>query len=149
MPGRPRHDGTLRVLTFVEKPDAPTCESLRQRGALRNTFVLVASVEALCQRYLRERPSLFKTFMWRLRWDPRDVVALRELHASTPTLDFSRDLLEPGQSSLLVLPMPPCGWADLGTRARLEAWARDRRRARPMIGIPEEGHSVHIVPILA
>jgi mannose-1-phosphate guanylyltransferase len=151
VPGPPRGDGTFSVRTFVEKPDPAACESVRQRGAMRNTFILAATAEGLCKRYVRAHPSLFKAFMWRVRWGHQDRSALQELHAMVPTLDFSRDLLERREWPLLVLPVPACGWADLGTPARLQAWARDRRRdhdARaPVIVIPDRGESVRVVTL--
>lgn len=36
-----------------------------------------------------------------------------------PELDFSRDLLEGREASLCVLPVPACGWSDLGTAYRV------------------------------
>ncbi len=36
-----------------------------------------------------------------------------------PDLDFSRDLLEGHEAALSVLPVPACGWSDLGTPHRV------------------------------
>ncbi len=41
------------------------------------------------------------------------------MYTRMPDLDFSRDLLEGRESSLCVLPVPACGWSDLGTPHRV------------------------------
>jgi mannose-1-phosphate guanylyltransferase len=151
VPGDSRGDGACMVEFFVEKPRAADFELLRKRGALCNTFIVVASVRALCQRYVREQPSLFKAFMGRLRWGTGDRSILGELHAAAPTLDFGRNLLEGGERSLLMLPVPPCGWADLGTLPHLEAWVRHRQAARdrpaPVLLVPDEGDRVRAIAL--
>lgn len=45
--------------------------------------------------------------------------AIVDMYARLPNLDFSRDLLEGRESSLCVMPVPPCGWSDLGTPHRV------------------------------
>jgi mannose-1-phosphate guanylyltransferase len=151
VPGAARADGTMEVESFAEKPGMADYERLRRRGAMCNTFVLVASVRAVCERYYRVRPGLLKKFLWRLRWHEHEDEALEKLHATAPCLDFGRDLLEPSEQSLRLVPVPPCGWADLGTPARLQAWARAMRGrvgAIPLfLWVPDCGGALNAVPI--
>jgi hypothetical protein len=42
-----------------------------------------------------------------------------DMYTRLPDLDFSRDLLEGREASLCVLPVPACGWSDLGTPYRV------------------------------
>lgn len=45
-------------------------------------------------------------------------------YRTLPPLDFSRDILFSQESHLRVLRIPPCGWSDLGTPARVLAVPR-------------------------
>jgi mannose-1-phosphate guanylyltransferase len=67
------------------------------------------------------------------RADPQDPLATSELYGRLPELDFSRHVLEGAEQSLRVLPVPPCGWSDLGTPKRVaEALRRiERNDERP------------------
>jgi hypothetical protein len=51
--------------------------------------------------------------------DPERDPSLEALYARLPSADFSRDVLQPGAADLDVLPVPPCGWNDLGTPERV------------------------------
>jgi hypothetical protein len=44
---------------------------------------------------------------------------LEELYDRLPTVDFSRDILQKQPAHLRVLPVPHCGWSDLGTPERV------------------------------
>ena len=94
-----------------------------ERGGLWNSFLMVASGRALTALYLRRRPSLLHA----LSFAPRrgdgalDPIALARLYASIPSSDFSRELLQGSEDRLSLVPVPYCGWSDLGTPARLAA----------------------------
>jgi hypothetical protein len=84
-------------------------------------------------------PEILRRFLPRLSrpeaW-ARDV--LRRLYRSLPSRDFSRELLQRCTDDLSVVPVPPCGWSDLGTPTRLLSFlqqsAREtRRRASPAL----------------
>ena len=49
----------------------------------------------------------------------RDSPALSGLYDVLPTLDFSRQILQGREAQLRVLPVPACGWTDLGTPDRV------------------------------
>jgi mannose-1-phosphate guanylyltransferase len=121
------------VVEFREKPDAASSQRLMERGALLNTFIFAARAATLLRLYHRALPELLRRVLPRLSrpeaW-ARDV--LRRLYRTLPSRDFSREVLERCTDDLSVVPVPPCGWSDLGTPARLhrfqELRAREARR---------------------
>lgn len=108
--------GALPVAEFIEKPVLPLARQLIARGALWNAFIVAASAAALLRRYAQQQPGILGAMRQALA-DERDPAReLAALYERLPTLDFSHDLL--GEGALLplrVLPVPPCGWSDLGT----------------------------------
>lgn len=116
LPGGSRGD-TLAVDLFVEKPSAERAAELRNRGALWNSFLLVSRAISLIGVYQLELPDLLNRFlMCQPHLEPR---AARELYATLPTSDFSRDLLARAMPYLRTRVVPPCGWTDLGTPERV------------------------------
>jgi mannose-1-phosphate guanylyltransferase/mannose-6-phosphate isomerase len=113
--------GALReVAAFREKPARDEAEQLVRQGALLNTFMFAATSDALVALYERTLPDLLSRFEQTLGdalCPPRAEV--ENLYASLPNTDFSRDVLEKTIDRLLVFPATPCGWADLGTPARV------------------------------
>jgi len=119
----PAPSGRARVRSvalFREKPDAATAAELRSRGGLLNTLLFTANAGTLLRLYERALPALLATF---LAGVPRDVgwspERLETVYRALSFHDFSRDVLERFPGELSVLPVPPCGWSDLGTPARL------------------------------
>jgi hypothetical protein len=55
----------------------------------------------------------------------RTFADVSELYASIAAVDFSRDLLQGAEGLLRVLPVPACGWTDLGTPRRVLACLND------------------------
>jgi mannose-1-phosphate guanylyltransferase len=86
------------VLRFVEKPSKAVANDLIAQGALWNAFIVAASVRALV--------TLFESS--------------ESMSGNPPTADFSRDVLQGREAMLRVLPVPNCGWTDLGTPPRIE-----------------------------
>jgi mannose-1-phosphate guanylyltransferase len=120
-PALGRERGVSRVVAFVEKPDRPFAEQLFTRGALWNSFIFVATAGTLVELFDRAMPHVTRSFASTLVVDrsdhrPRD---LDRLYDRLPTLDFSRDVLELSPGPLRVLPVPPCGWTDLGSPDRV------------------------------
>jgi mannose-1-phosphate guanylyltransferase len=104
-----------RVEGFHEKPDAAAAASLRARGALVSSFLLVARGVTLRRLFEQHLPDLAGPFArWRGRWG-----SLVRLYERIPSRDLSRDLLERSVDRLWVVPIPPCGWSDLGTPERV------------------------------
>jgi mannose-1-phosphate guanylyltransferase len=114
--------GPRPMLRFVEKPAPPVAAALLAQGALRNSFLLVSSAGALLRLYRKAMPELLDEFRRargrRLRGDRM----IDTLYASIPDADFSREILERFAEELEVLPVPECGWRDLGTPAALAEW---------------------------
>lgn len=108
-------DGALRpVERFREKPTAAETATLVAAGALANSFLFVARAAVLLELFERQLPHLVELLP--LARGGRD---LRATYERLPCHDFSRDILEQATPALRVLPVPPCGWSDLGTPLRL------------------------------
>jgi mannose-1-phosphate guanylyltransferase len=117
------------VVEFLEKPDAASSQRLMDRGALLNTFIFMARAATLLNLYQRLMPELLRRFHLRLSkpeaW-ARDV--LWRLYRTLRSRDFSREVLERCPQNLSVVRVPPCGWSDLGTPARLRRFEEQRAR---------------------
>jgi mannose-1-phosphate guanylyltransferase len=122
IPGRPGTGRTRPVAGFVEKPSLAVAAECVRRGALRNTLMLAADTQALLRTYelaLPEWASATKAD------DDARHVRMRgpvDVHADLPAMDLGRDVLQRSARHLRVLPLPECGWTDIGTLDRLEAW---------------------------
>jgi mannose-1-phosphate guanylyltransferase len=123
-------EGVARpVVRFVEKPDTASSQQLIERGALLNSFIFVARAATLLLLYWRVMPEVLGRFLSRVsRPDGWARGVLRRLYRTLPSLDFSRELLERCTDDLAVVPVPPCGWSDLGTPARLVRFQQQRAR---------------------
>ena len=129
-------DGTngFRVAQFIEKPPMTLARSLIERGGLWNAFILAASVRAFIRLFEQRYPEIVAEMRGAVaqdRVDPQIPLAAEDLYGRLPELDFSRHVLEGAEQSLRVLPVPPCGWSDLGTPKRVaEALRRIERNER-------------------
>ncbi len=121
-PGR----GALPITSFVEKPPTAVAADLMRRGALWNSFMFVATARALLGLYEEAEPELLAACIHHLRPHGGQAAALSGLERTLPFRDFSRDILERVPDRLRVLKVAPCGWSDLGTPARLEAWIAEQ-----------------------
>ncbi|HEY0554972.1 MAG TPA: sugar phosphate nucleotidyltransferase [Thermoanaerobaculia bacterium] len=115
VPGGDPSSGPAAVRRFREKPPATETAALLAQGALVNSFVVVARVRTLHALYEERLTDLAALFR---RWRG-GAASLRSLYERIPSRDFSRELLEPCADRLWVVPVPPCGWTDLGTPARV------------------------------
>lgn len=121
-PGRAVEGRVCTVLGFMEKPDAATSGMCMRAGWYVNTMILAASVHALLDVYERVLPTWWLAF-WRDEGLPyADVRRLAALPPAPPRVDLSKDLLPQATECLRVLPLPECGWTDVGTIDRLKAW---------------------------
>jgi mannose-1-phosphate guanylyltransferase len=124
VPGDSNGFGARTVARFVEKPELPVAAQIVRAGGLWNTFIIAASARALLNLYLpRFAPTVMEMqvivsnalqFKSAGGWP-----AIVDMYTRMPDLDFSRDLLEGREGSLCVLPVPACGWSDLGTPHRV------------------------------
>ena len=137
VPGDRSRDGTFEVLRFVEKPTAARARELMDNGALWNAFIVVASAEAVLHMLEGRFPEIVREMREAVRGDlrrPLNAIATAELYERLPSLDFSRDVLRHGRDpNLRVLPVPQCGWSDLGTSRRIvQTLHQLRSRPRPI-----------------
>jgi mannose-1-phosphate guanylyltransferase len=119
-----REHGVTYVDCFEEKPNESTAKRLLDRGALWNTFVLIASAEHLWQLGRDHLPTQSEALDLCARVhsvQERDLV--EEIYEHMPAGDFSRDVLEKA-SGLEVVSLPECGWSDWGTPERVLASLR-------------------------
>jgi mannose-1-phosphate guanylyltransferase len=120
---------TRQVAGFVEKPSSEEAAACVRRGALRNTLILAGNVRALLRVYALEMLEPLSTGDM-----PDDVLhttisGLAAIYAQVPGMDLSRDILQQSAQWLRVLPLPECGWTDIGTLERLEAWWKSHPRS--------------------
>jgi len=134
--GDPDADGSRPVQSFREKPDAASARELYVRGAHWSTFMIVARSWELLSLYQRSAPRLVRSLAGAgsasgpaPEWEEAPS-RLTRLYSELPSMDFSREILERSASELRMLPVPPCGWTDLGTPDRIERWTRDHRPDR-------------------
>ncbi len=121
----PRHHAgssdVAAVERFVEKPQRELASRLIEGGALWNAFIIASTVPALLAMFRRRMPEIVTRFEAAVRsdlWVGRRC-ATAELYSNLPTIDFSRDILSGEESHLSVMPVPSCGWSDLGTPKRV------------------------------
>ncbi len=107
-----REDTVHGVASFVEKPPVWVAEELMAQGALWNSFVFVGAVSTFIRMYSKTLPEILQPFL-------TNGGDLHALYAMLPARDFSRDVLEKMAAHLWVLPVPLCGWSDLGTPHRI------------------------------
>lgn len=109
------------VQDFVEKPDASTARALIARGGVWNSFIFAANGQSLLRRFEQTCPDLVGEMRHIVTSAPISAQRhrLAELYARSPTIDFSRDILQRSLDSLRVLKVPACGWSDLGTPRRV------------------------------
>jgi mannose-1-phosphate guanylyltransferase len=125
LPQKGGASGASRVSRFVEKPTHAAAQTLLDQGALWNVFVIAASVQALLALYARRHANTVQDFRVALSGDSMDAdTALEDLYALLPNQDFSRHVMEGQEATLKVLPVPACGWSDLGTPQRVVATLR-------------------------
>jgi mannose-1-phosphate guanylyltransferase len=132
VPGTTDGCGALIVERFVEKPSLAQARELIRSGGLWNAFIVAASGQALLALFRRRIPRVVEALWAAVQRDLESSRAARatdELYRGLPIIDFSRDILEGQEAELRVLPLPKCGWSDLGTPRRVAETLR--RAPRP------------------
>jgi mannose-1-phosphate guanylyltransferase len=120
---------TRQVAGFVEKPSPEEAVACVRGGGLRNTLILAGNVRALLRVYALEMLEPLAAGDM-----PDDVLhttisGLAAIYAQVPGMDLSRDILQQSSQWLRVLPLPECGWTDVGTLERLEEWWKSHPRS--------------------
>lgn len=127
VPGNRDDSGALHVSQFVEKPPATLARLMIERGGLWNAFILAGGVARILALFERRYPELLSEMRRVVQLDhtsPDQPVAASDLYPRLPELDFSRHVLEGSEATLRVLPVPACGWSDLGTPRRVSETLR-------------------------
>jgi mannose-1-phosphate guanylyltransferase len=110
------------VRHFVEKPSRGVAERLLQQGGLWNSAIFAANGEFLLDLFRAQVPDTVLGIRVALakNGDPvRPSRALSQLYEQMTDLDFSRQVLARHIGQLQVVPVPHCGWSDLGTPIRV------------------------------
>lgn len=111
----------------------PAARELILEGALWSAFIVAARAQALLDLFTRRFPTIvagMRAVAAHDANDPTEPLAASHLYRSLPEIDFSRHIAQGPESALRVLTVPPCGWSDLGTPARV-AQALQRMPAPP------------------
>ena len=123
-----KHD-SRPVRAFVEKPTLTLAAQLTRGGALWNSFIFACTGSALHNLLEAALPWLTRTCEAHLATRGGDALAVNLMYEGLPICDFSRDVLERNADRLRLVEVPPCGWTDLGTPARLAGWLVRHREA--------------------
>jgi mannose-1-phosphate guanylyltransferase len=123
--------GALHVEQFVEKPPLAQARQIVERGGLWNAFIVVAGAQGLLNLFQRRIPDVVEQMRAAVTCDLGEdqAAATRALYERLPTIDFSRDILQGQERFLRVLPVPDCGWSDLGTPRGVENVLRQSPRS--------------------
>ena len=119
VPADQRRDRPSGVRCFVEKPSVKEAAALAAQGALVNISIVAGSVGALLSMYKQAYANEVLTLGAALRSCGGDLTRLASAYEQLPAVDFSHDVLTRQTSTLRVLPVPDCGWTDLGTPERV------------------------------
>ncbi len=123
VPATDSRAGIWPVQSFIEKPDSDLAAQLIRDGGVWNSGIFAGLIQVILDLYPRHVPGLLrnlKSVVDDARFDPQAPCApLESLYASGQAVDFSRDVLARQPARLQFLTVPPCGWSDVGTPARL------------------------------
>jgi mannose-1-phosphate guanylyltransferase len=136
VPGAELERSVWSVASFVEKPPGAEAARLIEAGGLWNAFIVAAHAATLLDLFNASFPWIVKAMQAALERDqatPTDPVAIADLYKQLADLDFSKQVLEQAAARLRVVPVPSCGWSDLGTPTRLAETLRrlPQNRAAP------------------
>lgn len=129
LPGEDDASGSRSVRAFVEKPARALARRWTRSGALWNTFMLACPGWTLYELFEDALPGVPSAYLRALAFG-RGEDTRHAAVAALPAHDLVRDVLERRPERLRLVPVPDCGWTDLGTPARLRRWlARHRECA--------------------
>lgn len=122
LPGLSDGRGALEVKQFIEKPTPMLARELIGRGGLWNAFIVASTAQALLGLFRRRIPEIVREMRAAVQQDLSERgtgPATALLYEDLPVIDFSHDILQGQEGHLRVLPVPQCGWSDLGTPERV------------------------------
>jgi mannose-1-phosphate guanylyltransferase len=122
------------VSGFVEKPSVQLAEKLRDQGALWNTMVTCATVDALWELGRAAEPQLIDILdsFVPLVGTPDEQDALEYIYRAYLPVSFSRDILERATGSLCAMELDGVEWSDWGRPERIET-VLTLRRSRVLV----------------
>jgi mannose-1-phosphate guanylyltransferase len=136
LPGAADPRGGYAVAQFIEKPSSAVARESIAKGGLWNAFIVAASARTLLHLFLPRFASIVTEMQLLLsRYltaSGADRIPLIDFYERLPLVDFSRDILQDQTARLSVLPVPRCGWNDLGTPKRVGQTLRRARSNRTM-----------------
>ncbi len=124
LPATRSRAGPSAVLRFIERPSSSRARALMDQGALWNSFIMAASARTLLRLFDRNFESAIQAMQCLEGAEQDQAYQLDQAYQRLPAMDFSRDVLPGNESTLQVLPVPQCGWTNLGTPARVELTLR-------------------------
>ena len=130
--------GTVRqVRRFVEKPSAADATAAIARGAVWNTMVIAASVDALWRAGTECIPGAMALFGQLVEAidTPFEAACLETIYLGMPVANFSRDVLERVADRCVVTRLDGVEWSDWGVAERIEA-SIERQARRPALPAP-------------
>lgn len=132
VPGPAVGENLFQVRSFEEKPSLPVAERLLTNGGLWNTFVMVGSVQTLLSICFEALPDLaVLKRVHAVANDRRELRIATFVYDNIPTIDFSRQILSPNASRLLVSELNGLDWHDLGQAERVLSVLRSRDAEMP------------------
>lgn len=135
--------GTVRrVRHFVEKPSLTDASDAIARGAVWNTMVIAAGVDALWRAGTECIPEVMARFGQLVEAidTPSEPAVLESIYQGMPLANFSRDVLERIADRCLVTRLDGVEWSDWGMAERIEA-SIQRQARRPAQPAPAVGHA--------
>ena len=129
----PWRPGLHRARHCWQKPSPRLAVSLRARGCLWDSFVMVAYPSAVLTMIRGAIPSLVDAFapVRRCLQTPWEAASLRRVYARLPSIDFAKRVVATRPANLAVLCLDGVEWSDLGAPARVIATLA-RSGARPV-----------------
>jgi mannose-1-phosphate guanylyltransferase len=126
------HRKVFGVRRFWEKPNKLLAQVLQLRGCLWNSFVMVASVQALLEIIESAIPELYRSFLGALEsfGSGAEMSAVEKLYAAMSEVNFSHQVLALKPEKLAVLKVTGVRWNDLGEPKRVMA-SLDMAGVRP------------------
>lgn len=118
-----RHGQVFPVRRFVEKPSIDSARELLARGAVWNTFVMVAKVRAFLQMLREAAPDLMLQMGRSRLWTGSEVKLEKPLYCEIPDVAFCRDVLSTEFARALCVRLNS-DWSDLGDPGRALLAAR-------------------------
>lgn len=117
------HEGVFGVRRFWEKPNQVLAQVLQLRGCLWNSFVMVASVQALLDVIENATAELYRSFacLIPLFGTLAEAKAVAKLYARLEETNFSHQVLARVPERLAVLKVSGVRWSDLGEPKRVMA----------------------------